>query len=103
MKLLSSDCVERLVRAVSVIQSCVTSLLSGEITVGNLNQIQINEICFPELAELVKLDKLHTAVFITKAIQVRNKEMEAFHKQSQYMTTLTNLCQHLRNGGFCIY
>ncbi|XP_053396335.1 E3 ubiquitin-protein ligase rnf213-alpha-like isoform X2 [Mercenaria mercenaria] len=97
MKLLSEDCHERLVQAVSVIQSCISSLLSGDITVGNLLLVQSKDINFPELADLVKLDDLHNKAFIMKAIQIRQMEMEAFHKQSQLMTTLTSLCQHLGN------
>ena len=97
MKLLSDKCVERLIQAVSVIQSCVKSLLTGEITVGDMLLVKSKEN-FPELAELVKLEKEHTKNFIAKAIQIRHMEMEAFHKQSELMITLTSLCQHLGNG-----
>ncbi|XP_053396010.1 E3 ubiquitin-protein ligase rnf213-alpha-like [Mercenaria mercenaria] len=95
LKLLSRDCVERIVQAVSVIQSCVTSLLNGEITVGNLHNIQTNDLSFPELSELAKLEKQHTKEFIKKAIEIRKLEMKAFDRQSRLITTLTSLCQHL--------
>lgn len=100
MHLFSEDCLARLVQAISAVQSCMTSLVSGEITVGDLKLVQAKEFNFPELADLVQLDKLYDKDFILKAIKIRQLEIEAFQKQSQLMTTLTSLCQYLGNGAY---
>lgn len=78
----------------------MTSLVSGEITVGDLILVQTKEFNFPELADLVQLDQLYNKDFMSKAIQIRQLEIQAFQKQSQLMTTLTSLCQYLGNGAY---
>ncbi|XP_053391032.1 E3 ubiquitin-protein ligase rnf213-alpha-like, partial [Mercenaria mercenaria] len=97
MEMLTEECLQHLIQAVSVIDSRTTALLTGSMTIGDFNQITEKDGKFPELAELLQIKKEHTAAFITKAIEIRQKELGTFQVQAKEMATLASVCTQLAN------
>ncbi|XP_053390338.1 E3 ubiquitin-protein ligase rnf213-alpha-like, partial [Mercenaria mercenaria] len=97
MEMLTEECLQHLIQAVSVIDSRTTALLTGSMTIGDFNQITEKDGKFPELAELLQIKKEHTAAFITKAIGIRQKELGTFQVQAKEMATLASVCTQLAN------
>ena len=94
-KLLSEECMVMLVKADSFIENVVLGLVSGEVTIGNLNMISENEAKFVELVEILNIGKTHTKDFLSKVIKIRQREIKAFRDQAQLVTTFTSLCSQL--------
>ncbi|XP_060597648.1 E3 ubiquitin-protein ligase rnf213-alpha-like, partial [Ruditapes philippinarum] len=97
LEMLTVECSQRLTQAVSVIDSRLTALLTGAIVIGELSLIKEKEGKFPELAELVKTKTEHTAAFIRKAIEIRERELEAYQHEAQQMAIFASVCTHLAN------
>lgn len=98
--MLEEKCHEILVQAVSVIESVVTALLDGSITIGHLNVLMDRKGRLSELSELIQSNKHFSSAVVNKAIQARMKEKDAFFVQANEMSTLANLCQNLPNSNY---
>ncbi|XP_053390335.1 E3 ubiquitin-protein ligase rnf213-alpha-like, partial [Mercenaria mercenaria] len=96
-KLLDEVCVGRIVQVVTLIENRFQLICDGNITLSDLNLLSTKDKKFEELAQLVYSEKELPAGYIPKVLQVRQKEMQAFHIQAEQMTVLTSLCQHLEN------
>ncbi|XP_053396346.1 E3 ubiquitin-protein ligase rnf213-alpha-like isoform X3 [Mercenaria mercenaria] len=97
MEILTEDCLECLIQAISVIESKLIALLSGVLTIGEFSLIAEKDGKFPELAGLVHSKKEHTAAFVKKAIEIRQKELGAFQLLAKQMATLASVCTQLAN------
>ncbi|XP_060603551.1 uncharacterized protein LOC132756487 [Ruditapes philippinarum] len=95
MKMLSPKCNVYLGQAVSVIESRITALLTGALTIGDFSLITEKDDKFSELGELLKIEKEHSAAFFRKAIEIRQKEINASQNQAEQMTTLASVCTQL--------
>lgn len=95
MDMLTPECCECLVKAVSVLDDRVTALISGALTIEEFKLVKKTEEKFPELAELVQK---HPAAYIKKAFAIRQKELNDFEMQASQMATLASLCQHMPKG-----
>lgn len=96
--MLTEECIQNLVTAISVVENRAQALLTGQITIGDLRSAVDNTDKFAELAEIILSEKNHNAAFIKKAIAARQKELCEFQEQSKRMAIVSSLCTHLANG-----
>ncbi|XP_053396015.1 E3 ubiquitin-protein ligase rnf213-alpha-like [Mercenaria mercenaria] len=76
MNMLTEECVENLVKAVSMIENVVTKLSEGSLAVDIFRHISKPDSKFPELAELAQTKEIHTAASIRKEIEKRQQEIK---------------------------
>ncbi|KAK3585575.1 hypothetical protein CHS0354_036762 [Potamilus streckersoni] len=100
MYLLSQNSILELTQAMSVIDQRISSLEDGTITFKDIDVIKEAEDKFLELTMIMfeKSDeKKEKKIDITKALKVRQKEIDSYHTQKKYVKTLVFLCQHIHS------
>ena len=96
-ELLSEDCTEKLVIAVSMVERRCQMLDSGNITVADLHELQKNEEKLVTLVNLIQSGGF-TGDLVSKLVKLRCKEVADIKQKALLVTTLTSICHSLCGG-----
>ena len=97
MESLSDECEIQLTKAATLMHDLYRMLLSGKITVRDLEKIKRNEQRFLEITEIMlsKENAEFQKEIVTKTIHLRVMELQAFEKVKVNVGGFIDACQHL--------
>ena len=95
--LLTDECSEILVKAISVVERVCVFLNTGEIKITQLENLQKNEEKLVEVVDLITNADISGPI-LSKLVKLRSKEVEEVKNKAELVTTLTRVCSVLPRG-----
>ncbi|XP_053396357.1 E3 ubiquitin-protein ligase rnf213-alpha-like [Mercenaria mercenaria] len=95
---LSKTCQNNLRSTTAVVHNSTEAIVTGNIRIGTLKYIQRNKNVFCEVVQEIMSEKKEISRVISKAVNIRIQEVQAFEEQADKIKAFVDLCTHFPEG-----